>query len=163
MRTVLAVTIALALCGPLAARAAQNDPTADLSQMVSSYQQVRVVRVVERFEDGTAATVDVIPSSQYRIAAAPGQDPALIMQLAVHPVPELSATNTTYTAKSLGVKTLDGVKVNGYSIANADGTYTESVWINQDHLPIFADVKTQGHTISLQFGDYNNTMLIGKV
>jgi hypothetical protein len=156
------VTIALALSAPLAARAAQTaDPTADLSQMVSNYQQVRVVRVIERFENGTAATVDVIPSGQYRVAGSAGQDPALIVLLATHPVPDLSAAGSTYTTKSLGTKSLDGVKVNGYSIVKADGSYTEAVWINDKHLPVFADVKTQGHDVSLQFGDYDNTMLIG--
>jgi hypothetical protein len=161
MRTVLAVTIALALCAPVAARAAQTDPNADLNQMVSTYHQVRVVRVIERFPNGTAATVDMIPYSQYRIAAAPGQDPALIMQLAAHPVPDLTSTGSTYTTKSLGVKSIDGVKVNGYSIANADGSYKEDVWVNESHLPMYADVTTQGQSISLQFGDYDNTTLIG--
>ncbi|HLI96573.1 MAG TPA: hypothetical protein VKT72_10870 [Candidatus Baltobacteraceae bacterium] len=161
MRTVLAVTIALALCAPLAARAAQTDPSADLNQMVSSYQQVRVVRVVERFEDGTAATVDVMPSGQVRVAGNRNLDPALVVQIATHPVPNLNAAGSTYTTKAIGVKTLDGVKVSGYSVTSADGSYSESVWVNEQHLPVYADVKTQGHTISVQYGDYGNLMLIG--
>ncbi len=162
MRTVLAVTIALALCAPMAARAAQtqSDVSSDLSQMVSAYSQVRVVRVVERFEDGTAATVDVMPSGQVRVAGNKNLDPALVVEIATHPVPNMN-TGVTYTTKAIGVKTLDGVKVSGYSVASADGSYSESVWVNDQHLPVYADVKTQGHTISAQYGDYGNLMLIG--
>jgi hypothetical protein len=163
MRTVLAMTIALALYAPVAAWAANTDASAsaDLGQVVSTYQQVRVVRVVERFENGTAATVDVMPSGQYRVAGSTGQDPALIMLIATHPVPDITGTAPAYTTKSIGTKTLDGVKVSGYSIVSADGTYNESVWINDKHLPVFAEVKTQGHDITAQYGDYDNSMLIG--
>jgi hypothetical protein len=161
MRTVLAVTIALALCGPSAAWARTN-PTTDLSQMVSAYQQVQVVRVVERFENGAVATVEVMPSGQYRVASTGGQDPALIVQLATKPVPSVdSSTTSSYTTKSVGAKTIDGVKLNGYTVASADGSYTATVWVNERHLPVQADVQTQGHKVNLQFGDYNNSMLIG--
>lgn len=161
MRTVLAVTIALALCGPSAAWAARTNPTTDLSQMVSAYQQVQVVRVIERFENGAVATVEVMPSGQYRIASTGGQDPILIVQLATKPVPDITSSASSYTTKSLGTKTMDGVKVNGYSVASADGSYSASVWLNERHLPVSADVQTQGHKVNLTFGDYNNSMLIG--
>ncbi len=158
MRTVLALTIALALLAPAAAPAAQNSST-DLSQMVSAYQRVQVVRVIERFENGAVATVEVMPSGQYRIASTGGQDPALIVKLATQPVPDTTALGTN--VKSLGTKTLDGVKSSGYTIATADGSYTATVWVNDHHLPVSEDVQTQGHRVSLQFGDYNNSTLIG--
>lgn len=161
MRTVLAVTIALALLAPAAASAARTNASADLGQMVSAYQQVQVVRVVERFDNGGVATVDVMPSGQYRIASTGGQDPALIVKLATQPIPDVNATSGTYTVKSLGTKTIDSVKASGYSVATADGSYTATVWTNPNHLPISADVQTQGHKINLTFGDYNNSMLIG--
>lgn len=163
MRTVLAVTIALALCAPSAASAARTNPSTDLSQMVSAYQQVQVVRVIERFENGAVATVDVMPSGQYRVASTGGQDPALIVKLATDPIPNLTSGGTaaSYTAKSLGTKTMDAVKVNGYSVASADGSYKATVWVNEHHLPVSADVQTQGHTVNVTFGDYNNSMLIG--
>lgn len=160
MRTVLAVTIALALCAP-AVGAASTNASADLSQMVGAYQQVQVVRVVERFENGAVATVDVMPSGQYRVASRGGQDPALIVSLATKPVPDLNAPGASYTVKSLGSKSIEGVKSTGYAIKNADGSFDETIWFNQKHLPISANVKTQGHTISLTFGDYDNSLLIG--
>lgn len=162
MRTVLAVTIALALCASSAASARTN-PSIDLSQMVSAYQQVQVVRVIERFENGAVATVEVMPSGQYRIASTGGQDPVLIVKLATQPIPDLTSGSaaTAYTAKSLGTKSIDAVKVNGYSIANADGSYKATVWVNERHLPVSADVQTQGHRVNVTFGDYNNSMLIG--
>jgi hypothetical protein len=160
MRTVLAVTIALALCAPSAAWAGTN-PTTDLDQMVSAYQQVQVVRVVERFENGAVATVEVMPSGQYRVASTGGEDPALIVQLATEPIPNIDAGAPSYSTKSNGTKTLDGVKVNGYTVARADGSYTATVWVNDRHLPVQADVQTQGHKVNLQFGDYNDSMLIG--
>ena len=161
MRTVLAVTIALALLAPAAASAARTNASADLGQMVSAYQQVQVVRVVERFDNGGVATVDVMPSGQYRIASTGGQDPALIVKLATQPIPDVNAASGTYTVKSLGTKTIDSVKASGYSVATADGSYAATVWTNPNHLPISADVQTQGHKINLTFGDYNNSMLIG--
>lgn len=160
MRTVLAVTIALALSASSAALARTN-PATDLSQMVSAYQQVQVVRVIERFENGAVATVEVMPSGQYRIASTGGEDPALIVQLATKPVPDVNAQGSSYTTKSLGTKTMDGAKVSGYSVASADGSYTASVWLNEHSLPVSADVQTQGHKVNLTFGDYNNSMLIG--
>ena len=160
MRTVLAVTIALGLCAPSAAMAAHSNPTIDLSQIVSTYQQVQVVRVVERFENGAVDTVDVMPAGQYRVASTGGQDPALIVQLATKPIPD-AAAGATYHTRSTGTKTIDGVKLNGYSVASTDGSYTATVWVNERHLPVTADVQTQGHKVNLQFGDYNNSMLIG--
>lgn len=161
MRTVLAVTIALALSAPAVASAAHINPTADLNQMVSAYQQIQVVRVVETFENGSVATVDVLPSGQYRIASSGGQKPALIVKLATQPVPDMTVGTTSYTTKSLGTKTMDSVKVNGYAIASADGSFSETIWLNSKHLPVTADVHTQGHSVSLQFGDYDNSVLIG--
>lgn len=160
MRTVLAVTIALGLCAPSAAMAAHTNPNVDLSQMVSTYQQVQVVRVVERFENGAVATVDVMPSGQYRVAETGGQEPGLIVQLATKPIPD-AAAGTTYNTKSAGTKTVGGVKLNGYTVASTDGSYTATVWVNERHLPVSADVQTQGHKVNLQFGDYNDSMLIG--
>ncbi len=161
MRTVLAVTIALALLAPAAASAARTNANVDLSQMVSAYQQVQVVRVVERFDNGAVATVDVMPSGQFRIASTGGQDPALIVKLATQPIPDVSTAVGTYSVKALGTKTLDSVKVSGYSVAAADGSYTATVWTNANHLPVSADVQTQGHKINLTFGDYNDSMLVG--
>jgi hypothetical protein len=159
MRTVLAVTIALALCAPSAAVAARTNPSLELGQMVSAYQKVQAVRVVERFDNGGVATVDVLPTGQYRIASTGGEDPSLIVKLATDPVPLID--NTTYTTKSLGLKTIDAVKLNGYTIASSDGTYNATVWVNERHLPVSADVQTQGHKVNLTFGDYNDSMLIG--
>lgn len=163
MRTVLAVTIALALCAPSAASAARTNPSLDLAQMVSAYQQVQVVRVIERFENGAVATVEVMPSGQYRIASTGGQDPALIVKLATQPIPDLTSGSpaSSYTAKSLGTKTMDSVKVHGYSVASNDGSYQATVWVNDQHLPVSADVQTQGHNVNVTFGDYNNSVLIG--
>lgn len=161
MRTVLAVTIVLALFAPSAAWAARTNAAADIAQMVSTYQQVQVVRVVEKFESGAVATVDVMPSGQYRIASTGGEDPSLIVKLATQPFPDVSASGASYAVKSLGTKTLDGVKASGYTITGADGSYTATVWLNEKRLPISAKVQMQGHKVDLLFGDYNNSMLIG--
>jgi len=161
MRTVLAVTIALALCGPGAALAARVNAATDLSQMVSAYERVQAVRVIERFENGAVATVDVLPSGQYRIASTGGQDPVLIVKLATQPIPDVSVMPSSYTVKELGTKTIAGVKETGYTIAALDGSYTATVWTNPDYLPVDAEIRTQGHDVSLEFGNYNDSELIG--
>lgn len=161
MRTVLAVTIALAMLAPVAAPAATSAPTDSLSKAVVAYHQLGVVRVIEHFDDGNFATVDVMPN-QYRVATSGGEDPALVVQLATHPIPDLTTTSgAAYSVKSLGQKVLEGVKVNGYTIASSDNAYVTTVWVNQNNLPMEAEVQTQGHKVSLQFGDYNNQMLLG--
>ncbi len=66
MRRVLALTTALAFCGPMAAQAAGSGTSSDVTQLVGAYQHIQSVRVVENFENGAVATVDVIPSGQYR-------------------------------------------------------------------------------------------------
>lgn len=161
MRTVLAATIALALCGPTAALAAQNSATTNLSNMVSTYQSVQVVRVIERFDNGGVATVDVMPAGQYRVASTGGEDPSLVLKLATKPVPDLNAPGAMYNVQSLGTKTLDGAKATGYKFASTDGTYAGTIWFNAQNLPVTADVQTQGHKVNLTFGDYNDSMLIG--
>ena len=157
MRTVSAVTLALALFATVAARAAQID----LSQMVSAYRGVQVVRVIERFDNGAVATVDVLPAGQYRIASTGGQDPALVVKLATEPVPDVTSPGATYQVKTLGSKNLDGAKATGYALTSGDGSYVENIWFNTENLPISADVQTQGRKINLEFGDYNDSTLIG--
>jgi hypothetical protein len=160
MRTVLAVTIALALFASVAARAA-DAPADALTKAAVAYHQLGVVRVIEHFDDGNFATVDVM-QNQYRVATSGGEDPALVVQLATRPIPDLTTSSSTaYSVKSLGQKMLEGVKVNGYTIAASDGSYVISVWVNPNNLPMIADVQTQGRKINLQFGDYNNQLLIG--
>ena len=158
MRTVLAVTIALALCGPTAAFAAKDTPTG-LTQMVAAYQQIQAVRVVEKFENGAVATVDILPGSQWRVAESGGQDPALIVKVATQPIDGAAATGN-YTVTSLGTKTIDGVKTDGYKVVAPDGTYTAMMWVNQYHLPVSGHVDTQGHHIDVTYGDYNSSSLI---
>lgn len=161
MRTVLAVTIALALLGPVAAKAAGTSPSDALGKVTVAYHQLGVVRVIEHFDDGNFATVDVFPN-QYRVATSGGEDPALVVQLATKPIPDLTATSSTaYSVQSLGQKVLEGVKVSGYTIASSDKSYVITVWVNANNLPMEAEAQTQGHKIALQFGDYNNQLLIG--
>lgn len=158
MRTV-AVTLALALGAPLAASAATN-AAADLNQMVSAYSGVQAVRVIEKFENGSVATVDVMPAGQYRIAEAGGQDPALVLKVATQPAAG-AGTSGNYAVKSVGHKTIEGIAANGYQVAASDGTYTETVWVSdKQHLPVSAHVETQGHKIDVTFGDYNDSALI---
>lgn len=160
MRTV-AVTLALALAAPVAAAAATN-AAADINQMVASYQGIQTVRVVERFENGAVATVDVMPAGQYRIAESGGQDPALILKVATQPAAGAASTGS-YAVKSAGHKTIEGIAVNGYDIAAPDGTYKETVWVSdKQHLPISAHVETQGHRIDVTYGDYNDSALVAR-
>ena len=156
MRTVLAMTIALALGAPAAAATTDSTATA-LSQMVGAYQQIHAVRVIEKFENGVAATVDVIPPGQYRIASNGGQDPSLVVRVACQPgSPDIAM----YNVSSLGTKSIDGAKAQGFKISSPDGSYTESLWVNDHHLPVQAHVDTQGHSIDVLFGDYNASPLI---
>lgn len=159
MRTVLAVTLALAVGGPMAASAATN-AGADVNQMVASYSGIQAVRVVERFENGATATVDVMPAGQYRIASTGGQDPALILKVATQPG---AGADAKYAVNSIGHKTIEGIAVNGYHIVAPDRSYDETIWVSdKQHLPISAHVETQGHKIDATFGDYNDTALIAR-
>jgi hypothetical protein len=157
MRTVLAVTIALALCGPQAAFAATAPE--GLNQMVAAYQEIQAVRVIERFENGATATVDILPGSQWRVAESGGQDPALIVKVATQPI-DGAAFTSNYAITSLGKKTIDGARADGYKVVAPDGTYTAMVWVNEYHLPISAHMDTQGHHIDVTYGDYNASQLI---
>lgn len=156
MRTVLAVTIALALGAPISAYAAGTPTDDTITKAAVAYQQLGIVRVVEHFDNGAAATVDVMPG-QYRVATWGGADPALAVKLATQPIPDPSAG---YSVKSVGTKVLDGVKVNGYAISNADNSYVSTVWLNNNNLPMMADVQTQGRKVNVQFGNYNNSSLV---
>ena len=161
MRTVLAAALILALGTPLAARAA-GTPGGDITQMVSAYQGVHAVRVVERFENGAVATVDVMPAGQFRIAETGGQDPALIVKVATQPADGAEATGN-YSIKQIGKKTIEGIDATGYQVAAPDGTYTETIWVgNKQRLPIQAHVETQGHSIDVTYGDYNDTALVAR-
>mgnify|MGYP001202705806 CR=1 FL=1 len=161
MRTVFVLTLALAIGAPLAASAAGNNANGDLSQLVGAYEHIQSVRVIEKFENGAIATVDVIPPGQYRIAATGGQDPALIMKVATQPVDGAWSTGT-FSVTSAGKKTIDGAKTNGYKIVAPDGTYNETIWVNEYHLPVTAHVDTQGHSIDVTFGDYNDSANVAR-
>lgn len=157
MRTVLAVTIALALCGPQVVLAA--DMPTGLTQMVAAYEQIQAVRVVEKFENGAIATVDILPGSQWRVAESGGQDPALIVKVATQPLGTQWLTSD-YNVSSLGKKTIDGARTEGYKVVAPDATYTAQVWVNEYHLPVSAHVDAQGHHIDATFGDYNSNTLV---
>lgn len=157
MRTVLAVTIALALCGPNLAFA--SDTPQGLTQMLAAYQQIQAVRVVEKFENGATATVEILPGSQWRVAESGGQDPSLIVRVATQPI-DGAVSNGNYNITSLGKKTIDGAKTEGYKVVAPDGTYTAMVWVNDYHLPVSAHVDTQGHHIDATYGDYNASPLV---
>ena len=155
MRTFVVAGLALAVACPLTAQAANTPAYSAVQNMVSAYSGVRTVRVVEHFENGAVATVDVMPSGQFRVAETGGQDPALIVKIATQPADGAASTGT-YTINGIGKKTIDGVATTGYKIAAPDGTYTESIWMDSRNLPIAARVQTQGHTIDVLFGDYNS-------
>lgn len=157
MRTVLAVTIALAFCGPSVAFA--DTAPVGLNQMVAAYQEIQAVRVIEKFENGATATVDILPGSKWSIAESGGQDPSLIVKVATQPI-DGAAFTSNYAITSLGKKTIDGARTDGYKIAAPDGTYTAMVWVNEYHLPVIAHVDTQGHHIDVTYGDYNSSQLI---
>lgn len=157
MRTVIGLTIALALAAPIAALAS---PTSDLQDMVASYGGVQSVRVVERFENGAVATVDILPNGNYRVANSGGQDAALVLHIATAPV-DGARWDGTYSVKSLGHKTIDGVGANGYAISSPNNDYSETLWVSQStHLPISAHVEAQGHRVDATYGNYNNTTMI---
>lgn len=161
MRGLLATSLALALAAPLTAVAATN--SADLSavqNMVAAYNGLQSVEVVEHFENGAIATVDVMPSGQFRIAETGGQDPSLIVHIATEPADGV-ASSGTYDVTPAGKKTIDGIRVNGYKVASPDGTYNETIWIDPSrNLPITATVQTQGHNIAVDFGNYNATPMV---
>jgi hypothetical protein len=161
MRTVLAVTIALALVGPSPARAAGADPATALSQLVSAYQRIQSVRVIEKFENGAVATVDVMPSGQFRIASTGGEDPTLIVKIATQPV-DGAALGGTYKILDAGRKTIDGAKTSGYRVMAPDGSYDGTVWVNEYHLPVSAHVITQSHSVDVTWGDYNDSALMAR-
>src|SRR5689334_12276507 len=103
MRTVWTLAIALMAAAPIAVLA--DTTPQGLSQMVAAYDQVQAVRVIERFENGATATVDVMPSGQYRVAETGGQDPSLIVKIATQPADGAVSTGT-YTVTSLGTKSI---------------------------------------------------------
>ncbi|MFN2450033.1 MAG: hypothetical protein ABR508_09670 [Candidatus Baltobacteraceae bacterium] len=160
MRTVITLTLALALAAPIAAAA--SGAGSDLQNMVANYGNVQSVRVIERFENGALATVDVLPGGQYRIAESGGQDAALILHIATAPV-DGARWDGTDAVKPLGRKTIEGISALGYSVKSADGEFTETLWVNRaTQLPISSHVATQGHQIDVTYGNYNNTTLIAK-
>lgn len=161
MRVLLAASLALALGSALPANAA-TDPAAfsAVQNMVSAFNAVQTVRVVEHFENGAIATVDVMPSGQYRVAEAGGQDPTLVIKIATQPADGAVSTGT-YQIDATGKKTIDGVPTVGYKISSPDGTYVETMYIDpKRNLPVSANVQTQGHNIAVQYGNYNATPVI---
>jgi outer membrane lipoprotein-sorting protein len=162
MRIVLAAALALVIGAPLTAQAAGSAAANDINNMVAAYQGIQAVRVVERFENGAVATVDVLPAGQFRVAESGGQDPALVVKVATQPADGAEATGS-YSIKQIGSKTIDGIRANGYQVAAPDGTYNETIWVSdKQHLPLQAHVETQGHTIDVSYGDYNDTALVAR-
>ncbi len=161
MRTLLAAALALAVGAPAAALAADTNAVTGVSQLAAAYQHVQSVRVIENFENGAIATVNVIPTGQYRIASAGGQDPSLILKIATQPV-DIAALTGSYTVTGAGTKTIDGAKTTGFKISAPDGSYTETIWVNEYQLPVTAHVQTQGHTVDVTYGDYNDAALIAR-
>ena len=160
MRALTAASLALALAAPLTAHAATNPAFDAVQSMVSAFNGLQTVRVVEHFENGAVATVDVMPQGQYRIASSGGMDPGLIVHVATQPA-DGAVTSGTYNVTSVGKKTVDGIPRLGYKIASPDGTYTETVWVDAArHLPVSARVQTQGHTIDVQYGNYNAAPMV---
>ncbi len=158
MRTFFALALALGLGAPVAAYAADTGVMSDLSQLVGAYQHVHSVRVIETFENGSAATVDILPDGQFRIAETGGQDAGLVMKIATQPVG--GALTSSYAVTPAGKKTIEGVKATGYKLVAPDGTYSETVWVNDHHLPISAHVDTPGESVDVIYGDYNDTALV---
>ncbi|HEV3153113.1 MAG TPA: hypothetical protein VGZ02_04865 [Candidatus Baltobacteraceae bacterium] len=161
MRALAAASLALALGAVLPAQAATNAGAFSAVQnMVSAYGGLQTVRVIEHFENGAMATVDVMPGGQYRVAETGGEDPSLIVKIATQPVDGAISTGT-YDITPAGKKTIEGVPTNGYKIASPDGTYQETVWIDAKRdLPVTARVQTQGHTIDVEYGNYNATPMV---
>jgi hypothetical protein len=161
MRLIAAVSLALVLGAPLAAHAASNAGAQSAVQnMVSAYSGLQSVRVVEHFENGAVATVDVMPGGQFRIAETGGQDPALIVHIATQPADGAASTGT-YDVSPVGKKTIDGVPAAGYKVSSPDGTYSETVWIDiARNLPVTATVQAQGHTIGVDYGNYNAAPMV---
>ena len=155
MRALVAASLTLALAGALPAYAAPSPAFSAVSNMVSAFEGLQTVRVVEHFENGAMATVDVMPQGQYRIASSGGEDAALIVKIATQPVDGAISTGT-YDITPAGKKTIDGVPTIGYKIASPDGTWAETIWVDGNrNLPVTARVQTQGHTIDVNYGNYN--------
>ena len=162
MRTALGVTLALALCGPIAAHAADTSASNDVRGLVGAYQHVKSVQVIERFENGVVATVDVMPSGQYRVATTGGeQDPALILKIATQPA-DGADYKANYSMMRAGSKTIDGARTNGVRVIAPDGTYDATFWLNDYHLPVSGHVIAQGHSVDLTYGNYNRSALVSK-
>jgi hypothetical protein len=161
MRVLFAAGLALALGAAIPANAATNPASyTALQNMVSAFNALQTVRVVEHFENGATATVDVMPSGQFRVAESGGEDPSLVVKIATQPVDGAISTGT-YQIDNIGKKTLDGVPTVGYRISSPDGTYVETMYIDpQRNLPVSATVQTQGHNIAVQYGNYNASPMI---
>lgn len=161
MRILLAAGLALALGAALPANAATNNQAFTAVQnMVSAFNGLQTVRVVEHFENGSVATVDVMPSGQFRVAETGGQDAALVVKIATQPVDGAVSTGT-YQIDNAGKKTIDGIPTVGYKVAAPDGTYVATVWVDpKRNLPVNSRVQTQGHTVDVQYGDYNASPMI---
>ena len=160
MRALLAASLALTLASPLAAFASPSPSFTAVQNMVSAYNGLQTVRVVEHFENGAVATVDVMPGGQYRVAESGGEDPSLIVKIAASPVDGAVSTGT-YDITPAGKKTIDGVPAVGYKIASPDGTFNGLLWVDPGrNLPVSSRVQTQGHTIDVQYGDYNAAPMI---
>jgi hypothetical protein len=162
MRKTCTLVLALALGASAAALAAPAQPgNPDLQNMVAMYQGQSVVRVVERFDDGGVATVDLLPGYNYRVAeTGTKEDPGLVLHIATQPI-DGARWPGTYEVKSLGHKTIEGTPVNGYQITAPDNSYAETVWVIQGrNLPLQAHIVTDGHTIDVQYGNYGDQNLV---
>jgi len=162
MRGLVAMCLSLALAGAVPALAEPSPAFSAVSSMVSAFSGVQTVRVVEHFENGAVATVDVMPQGQYRVAESGGEDAALIVKIATQPV-DGAVTTGTYEITQAGKKTIDGLPTIGYKVASADGTWQEQIWVDAHrNLPVTARVQTQGHTIDVEYGNYNATPMVAR-
>ncbi len=185
MRTLTLLLFGLALTAQPAAAA--TDPYADVSTMRSAFTHVRSVVAVERFSTGQTATVEfaspnryhiVMPRSQiilagnveyaranggsWRRAPHGAEHQALLQaswQLAGPPNIDI---HRLFTITALGTRTIDNAPVRGYLLHDANGAYTETIWINANNLPAAARIEMPTETVDIHYINYNASVLIAK-
>jgi|GEM_PF-1275748 len=186
MRTVLALTVALASLGPLVVRA-QGDPYADLNAARSAFARVQSARAVQTFSNGEVATVSYQAPDRYRIVLPTSQvifagnveygkkSGMSWVKMPNAPRYKLIVENLWQFAGDpaidvrqldkvtpLGTRTVGGVTLRGYRLQSIPDGRLKTVWIGPENLPVDVQIDLGGdRTVSVHYMDYNAPLYIG--
>jgi len=157
---ILAAALAATTLRAVAATAAASNPYSDVQAVRNAWSGVHYVQLVEHFGTGTIATVEYVPTGQPPITMASTNGNGALLDAMTMPGGDSRADlRQLFTITSLGADRSDGNILRGYKLAALNGSGTETLWVNEQNLPVKAHIEVNGQTADVLYGNYNVPLL----